>query len=179
MAMDEVVAVIETDKVSVDVRSPVEGVLVSLSVAVGDTVEVGAAMMSISHDSTASPVASSAVDAPMSKPVAPTTPIPVTSGYQPTISFRYGLNAAKQPSTSSSSAPAVSMWSRGPPSEAPFEDTPVQYRRKPISEQEIAAIDVCEDFLNDERFGIINHSLIAEWRCNFVLILIVFNLCIQ
>ena len=45
VAVDEIVAVIDTDKVSVDVRSDTAGVVQSLSVAVDDEVQVGAEMM--------------------------------------------------------------------------------------------------------------------------------------
>ncbi len=42
VAVDEPIASLETDKVAIDVPSPVAGVLTEHSVAVGDTVEVGA-----------------------------------------------------------------------------------------------------------------------------------------
>ena len=50
VAVDEIVAVIDTDKVSVDVRSDTAGVVQSLSVAVDDEVQVGAEMMTLDTD---------------------------------------------------------------------------------------------------------------------------------
>ena len=57
VAVDEIVAVIDTDKVSVDVRSDTAGVVQSLSVAVDDEVQVGAEMMTLDTDGAAAPVA--------------------------------------------------------------------------------------------------------------------------
>ena len=53
VAVDEIVAVIDTDKVSVDVRSDTAGVVQSLSVAVDDEVQVGAEMMTLDTDGAA------------------------------------------------------------------------------------------------------------------------------
>mmetsp|Transcript_17771 Transcript_17771/g.24835 ORF Transcript_17771/g.24835 Transcript_17771/m.24835 type:complete len:115 (+) Transcript_17771:20-364(+) len=47
VAVDEVVAVVETDKVNVDIRSEVAGVVSRLKVDEGDTVEVGSILMEI------------------------------------------------------------------------------------------------------------------------------------
>ena len=47
VAVDEAVASLETDKVSVEVPSPVAGVMGQQLVAVGDTVNVGAVIASI------------------------------------------------------------------------------------------------------------------------------------
>ena len=55
VAVDEIVAVIDTDKVSVDVRSDTAGVVQSLSVAVDDEVQVGAEMMTLDTDGAAAP----------------------------------------------------------------------------------------------------------------------------
>ena len=47
VALDEPIASLETDKVSVEVPSPVAGVMGEQKVAVGDTVEVGAIIATI------------------------------------------------------------------------------------------------------------------------------------
>lgn len=60
VAKDEIIAVIETDKVSVDVRSPAAGVLGAWHAAEGDTVEVGQPLCSIS-DSGEAPATDDAV----------------------------------------------------------------------------------------------------------------------
>lgn len=49
--MDEIVAVIETDKVTVDIRSPKEGKLTKLYAQEGDNLEVGKPFFDIDTDS--------------------------------------------------------------------------------------------------------------------------------
>ncbi len=55
VAVDEPIASLETDKVAVDVPSPVAGVMSQHVVAVGDTVEVGAVIAVIEEGASASP----------------------------------------------------------------------------------------------------------------------------
>ncbi|WP_394269458.1 biotin/lipoyl-containing protein, partial [Qipengyuania sp.] len=50
VALDEPIASLETDKVAVEVPSPVAGVMGQYSVAVGDTVAVGAVIATIEDD---------------------------------------------------------------------------------------------------------------------------------
>ena len=52
VAIDEPIASLETDKVAVEVPSPVAGVLQALSVEVGDTVEVGAVIATVEEGAT-------------------------------------------------------------------------------------------------------------------------------
>ena len=54
VAVDEPIASLETDKVAVDVPSPVAGVLTEHKVAVGDTVEVGAIIAVVEEGASAS-----------------------------------------------------------------------------------------------------------------------------
>ncbi len=54
VAVDEPIASLETDKVAVDVPSPVAGVLTEHKVAVGDTVEVGAVLAFVEEGAAAS-----------------------------------------------------------------------------------------------------------------------------
>ncbi|WP_330997385.1 biotin/lipoyl-containing protein, partial [Erythrobacter donghaensis] len=54
VAVDEPIASLETDKVAVDVPSPVAGVMSQHVVAVGDTVEVGA-VIAIIEDGASAP----------------------------------------------------------------------------------------------------------------------------
>jgi 2-oxoglutarate dehydrogenase E2 component (dihydrolipoamide succinyltransferase) len=67
---DEPIASLETDKVAVDVPSPVAGVLSEHRAAVGDTVEVGAVIAVIEEGATAS---SGAASAPADSAPAPAT----------------------------------------------------------------------------------------------------------
>src|SRR3546814_1460981 len=57
VAVDEPIASLETDKVAVDVPSPVAGVLSELKLAVGDTVEVGAVIALVEEGAVAAAAA--------------------------------------------------------------------------------------------------------------------------
>ena len=73
VAVDEPIASLETDKVSVEVPSPVAGVMGQHAVAVGDTVQVGAMLATIdSGDGAAAAPAPAPAKAP--EPAATTTP---------------------------------------------------------------------------------------------------------
>lgn len=71
VAVDEPIASLETDKVAVDVPSPVAGVMSQHVVAVGDTVEVGAVIAIIEDGAAApAPAAAKADPAPAPPPAA-------------------------------------------------------------------------------------------------------------
>ena len=70
---DEVVARIETDKVTVDILSQHAGVITKYFAEEGDTVEVGAQFLEIDTDAKAP-----AGGAPPKKEAAPATPAPVS-----------------------------------------------------------------------------------------------------
>ena len=63
VAVDEPIASLETDKVAVDVPSPVAGVMSEHRAAVGDTVEVGAVIAVIEEGASASPKPAAAKEA--------------------------------------------------------------------------------------------------------------------
>jgi len=64
VAVDEPIASLETDKVAVDVPSPVAGVLSEHKVAVGDTVEVGALIALVEEGGSASAAPAATKEAP-------------------------------------------------------------------------------------------------------------------
>ncbi|MEP6869497.1 MAG: 2-oxo acid dehydrogenase subunit E2, partial [Novosphingobium sp.] len=72
VAVDEPIASLETDKVAIEVNSPVAGVLSAHLAKVGDTVNVGAPLAVIEEGASAS-AAPAAAPAPVAKP-APATP---------------------------------------------------------------------------------------------------------
>jgi 2-oxoglutarate dehydrogenase E2 component (dihydrolipoamide succinyltransferase) len=76
VAVDEPIASLETDKVAVDVPSPVAGVMSQHVVAVGDTVEVGAVIAIIEDGASASPGAPAPAAAAAAKA---DTPAPAAS----------------------------------------------------------------------------------------------------
>ncbi|MEP5938689.1 MAG: 2-oxoglutarate dehydrogenase complex dihydrolipoyllysine-residue succinyltransferase [Erythrobacter sp.] len=69
IAVDEPIVSLETDKVAVDVPSPVAGVLTKHSVAVGDTVEVGA-LVAVVDEGASAAGAKPSESKPASKPTA-------------------------------------------------------------------------------------------------------------
>lgn len=94
---DEIIARIETDKVTVDITSPENGVIKQYFSAEGDTVDVGADFFEIDTDATA-PAASAAPTTP--EPVAAATAQPVAATPAPAAPV-----AAKAPSTPPPAAP--------------------------------------------------------------------------
>ncbi|HSJ77631.1 MAG TPA: biotin/lipoyl-containing protein, partial [Erythrobacter sp.] len=67
VAADEAICSLETDKVAVDVPSPVAGIMSEHRVAVGDTVEVGAVIAVIEEGAsaaTAAPAVAAKADTP-------------------------------------------------------------------------------------------------------------------
>lgn len=125
VAVDDVVLTIETDKVTMEVRSADSGTLAEFFAAVNDDVQVGAALFRVSSDgssvapsttttSTASssaakeaPAASTSSQADSTKKAEPSSPSPAPSpsqasasssahGHVPLIQFRYGVRDATQ-----------------------------------------------------------------------------------
>jgi 2-oxoglutarate dehydrogenase E2 component (dihydrolipoamide succinyltransferase) len=76
VAVDEPIASLETDKVSVEVPSPVAGVMGQHAVQVGDTVLVGAMIATIEAGDGAPAVAAAPQPAVLESPVAPAADIP-------------------------------------------------------------------------------------------------------
>ena len=75
VAIDEPIASLETDKVAVEVPSPVAGVIGALVVAEGDTVEVGALIATIEAGAGAAAAAPAAAPAPAATTNAPQPPL--------------------------------------------------------------------------------------------------------
>ena len=73
---DEIIARIETDKVTVDITAPRPGVIKEYFAAVGDTVDVGADFYVLDTDATSGSAAPSqpAPAAPKAAPAAPAAP---------------------------------------------------------------------------------------------------------
>lgn len=79
---DEIIARIETDKVTVDITSPEAGVIKEYFAAEGDTVAVGSNFYDLDTDakggaSASKPAATPAPEAPKAETPAPSTPQPV------------------------------------------------------------------------------------------------------
>lgn len=83
VAVDEPIASLETDKVAVEVPSPVAGVLQEHRVEVGATVEVGAVIASVEEGATAGTKGSDAVKAKSGDSTQTTAPAPAPSPPEP------------------------------------------------------------------------------------------------
>ena len=152
---DDVVVVLETDKVSIDVRSEFSGVLTAQHAEVDDTVLVGANLFDIdtsadvSSAATATPSGASEAAAPAASVqettpvaavavVAPASPAPVAHGRRvPLIKFLGKRSLLPQPSASQQplGAPVA------PEDRAAFAALPPLFGRLPLSEAEIEAVD--------------------------------------
>jgi len=120
VAMDDVVALIETDKITLDVRAPTAGVVTSQLVETGETVKVGGELFALSASAKASAAPAKPAPAAKSAPAASTpTPAPAAAAPKPVaapsksqashdharkplIQFRYG--AANSSSKQSAAA---------------------------------------------------------------------------
>jgi len=80
VAADEAICSLETDKVAVDVPSPVAGVMSEHRVAVGDTVEVGAVIAVIEAGATGAAAAPTSAAAPAPAAAKADTPCPAATG---------------------------------------------------------------------------------------------------
>ena len=99
VAVDEPIASLETDKVSVEVPSPVAGVMGQHAVAVGDTVQVGAMLATIdSGDGAAAAPAPATAKAP--EPAATATP-------SAPVKDESGAGYGDQPGAGTSDSPAA------------------------------------------------------------------------
>lgn len=87
VAVDEPIVSLETDKVAVDVPSPVAGVMGQYLVAEGDTVEVGAALAVVEEGGAAVAAAApaAAAPAPAAAAAAPSVPAPATAAAPETV----------------------------------------------------------------------------------------------
>merc|ERR1719173_276191 len=104
-AVDDVVAIIETDKVSVEIRAEEAGKVTELFCAVEDTVEVGAKLFSVDTDA-AAPAGGAAPAAKAAEPAAaaPSTPAPAAAP---------AAAPAKAPAAPTPPAPKPVAGSRG------------------------------------------------------------------
>eukprot|EP01083_Nonionella_stella_P158766 517162_1 len=115
--VDDVVMVIETDKVTVDVRAPSEGVVTDMSAALEEEVVVGQKLFTLdsSAEATVTPSAPKSASAPSAPETQPAVEAVQThSQREPLIRMRYGrCNAANKPAS-----PAASISKAAPAKKA-------------------------------------------------------------
>jgi len=113
VAPDDVVVVLETDKVSVDVRSPQGGVLVKQLAVDQDTVSVGAPLFALDTSASPAPAAAPAASTPLPPPpveaAAPPSPPPEPVAPPPP------KPAASAPASAPAPAPAPAKAKPAPP----------------------------------------------------------------
>lgn len=149
---DEVLAILETDKVSVDIFSSADGVITEILVEEGDTVLVAQDIITIdtdqavpakesaspSIDPTVSTVSSSSSDAISSDTATPSPRVPL-------IHFKYGSQSVDEPPSSSSSplSPSPPITTQdGVIHYESFDDLPPQFhRRRGLTEDQIRMIE--------------------------------------
>jgi 2-oxoglutarate dehydrogenase E2 component (dihydrolipoamide succinyltransferase) len=122
--VDDVVVVLETDKVSVDVRAPVAGALVEILGEVDTVVEVGAPLFRIDSDADAPEIVNvippkgeeEAITGVASKPAAPAPPV---AAAPPTPMPAPVAAAAPAPAPPTPQAPPAAAKAAAPPSALP------------------------------------------------------------
>jgi len=158
VANEEVFAVVETDKVTVELRSPAAGTVTSILAKVDETVIVGDDMIEIDVG-VGSPGAEAAAPATEAAEPAAATQIPAAvaplasgrvhpSGKQSLIRFR-SQAPASEPAAALAMPPKPASPPPGPapspPRKAPSlgldEPLPERFRRLPMSDEEMDAVD--------------------------------------
>lgn len=162
VAVDEIVAVVETDKVNVEVRSPVAGIVKELSAAEGDSVEVGTPLMVFAlGEGQAVPTPPETPAASESTPPStpnPPEPVPTaakpapvevkgdtkTTGRVPSIRFRHGKRdiidrdldlPAQDPAVGAATQAQRVVYEE-------YEGIPARFERRPLSEEAMLLIEM-------------------------------------
>ena len=168
VAMEEIIAQIETDKVTVEVRSPAEGKITAIFAGPDDNVLVGANLIEIDVGAAGAVSKASEVDVPVpdaaaSAEAAAPAPAPApsslpsaaerrmhASGRRSLISFpprgaaAIAAAAATPPpaaaAASTAAAPAAATAAAPKFGSVFLDELPERFRRKPLSEQEMECI---------------------------------------
>ena len=88
VSVDESLLELETDKVTLEIPAPTSGVIATISVSEGETVEVGALLGAIKEGEAASAPATPTEKAQLAQPAAPEPVEKVTNGMQPAPAAR-------------------------------------------------------------------------------------------
>ncbi|KAL1520508.1 hypothetical protein AB1Y20_022087 [Prymnesium parvum] len=162
VALEEVIAQIETDKVTVDVRSPAEGTVTALFAKPEETVLVGSDLIEIDVGAGAAAPAASPPDAAAPPPAAPppreASPSTAAdaarrvhpSGRPSLMGFPpRGKAAAARPPSPPVESPDAKAPAGKPEAQpkmpkigsVPLAGVPARFRRKPMSKEEMEAVD--------------------------------------
>lgn len=165
--VDDVVAKLDTDKVSVDIRSTVEGTVKAWHGAIGDTVQVGAALLDVEVGAVAADAKpATATQTPAARPDADAgekTPAPIAqSGTQspaathptnagetvhrvPSIQFRFGKREARPQRGAQAASAAdidVDFFAANEAAAAALAALPARYKQRALKEAQLAVIEL-------------------------------------
>ena len=167
VGMEELLAMVETDKVTVEVRSPAAGTITALFADIDDNLVVGADLLEIDVG-VGQPGVSTAVSAPASSSSLETAPSPTATQAHSTASKSESAVAVKHIRIHPSGKPSLMSFpargatvSKAMPSQAhdaatpryddskpsplgtiPYMELPLRFRRSLITEEEIEAIEL-------------------------------------
>ena len=155
--MEEVVATVETDKVTIEIRSPAAGTLTALLAKPEDTVLVGGDFMEIDVGVGTAPSAAAPAAAADAAP-APTSAAPAASAPQAAPSRVHPsgraslINFARAGAPEAPPAPAPPAAASPAPTAPPvaatkgetvgYDDLPARFQRRPLSAEEMEAVDL-------------------------------------
>jgi len=174
VAIEELLAMVETDKVTVEVRAPASGTIKALFYNPNDNVLVGADLVEIDVGAggagAAATAPASAATTPPPKPAAaasppppPSAPSPAAAAIATSVRLHPGgrpslikfpprgaaaIAAAKAKPVAASAAAALPLSSRfedgkpSPPGTITFAELPKRFRPKPLSKEEIEAVEM-------------------------------------
>ena len=179
VAIEELLAMVETDKVTVEVRAPASGTIKALFYNPNDNVLVGADLVEIDVGAggagaggagAAATAPASAATTPPPKPAAaasppppPSAPSPAAAAVATSVRLHPGgrpslikfpprgaaaIAAAKAKPVAASAAAALPLSSRfedgkpSPPGTITFAELPKRFRPKPLSKEEIEAVEM-------------------------------------
>uniref|UniRef100_A0A7S2RNR8 Lipoyl-binding domain-containing protein n=1 Tax=Mucochytrium quahogii TaxID=96639 RepID=A0A7S2RNR8_9STRA len=146
VGMDEVFCVLETDKVTVDIRSPQAGVMLSQLAAIDDTVNTDQPIAEFEEsDGSAAPVVSEAAASPVvpdstaeapqvSESAVPQVVNPTVPAHTPRIRFRYGKRPQVEEAVVSDDSVAASVEY--------VHLAPIYGRLPALSEEEMMRVDL-------------------------------------
>ena len=155
VAMEEVVATVETDKVTVEIRSPAAGTVTAMLAQVDETVLVGSDLIEIDvgvGTATAAAPAADAAPASAPTPAAPPASVPQAAsarihpgGAPSLIDFcRRGAAPAEQAVPAAAAAPPPAPTTKPVATQGEiwsYAELPARFRRAPLSAEEMEAVD--------------------------------------
>merc|ERR1740117_916128 len=141
---DDVLALIETDKVTVDIKATKAGVITKQFGEIDDNVEVGADLYEIDTEGVATVEAAAAPSTTEEAPAAPSTAEPVAAASTPAPTVSSSSSSSSSDVSSEARIPSINFLGKDGWAAAltvkPEVVVPANYGRLPMSEEEIEAL---------------------------------------